>query len=95
MGVLHAIGLGAGWTHEGNTHTRRFQWPKPLPPGEELWLALTTDAPAVVRLNGVEIGSSGGGEWAARLAGVGLRNEVVVETAGEVSAARLEVRDGG
>ena len=90
MATLHTINLMAGWVHDGDRHSRRFQWPRPLPPGESLVLILSVSAPALVLLNDVELcGESG--EYP--LPALGLRNELVVVTTGEVLSARLEVRD--
>ena len=91
----HTIRLSAGWTRDGDRHARRFQWPKPLPEGESLWLALTFSAAATVTLNGVRLAECAAGEWSALLTAVGARNELVVETSGEVTGARLEVHATG
>ena len=90
MATLHRINLAAGWLRDGDRHARRFHWPRPLPPGESLVLVLTVSAPAIITLNGVPLGSDSG-EFA--LTPLELRNELVVVTAGEVTQARLEVRD--
>lgn len=93
MAHLHTINLTAGWTRVGEAHARRFQWPRPLPVGESLWLVLTTTSAATLTLNGVPLAAlPAAGDHALQLLAVQARNELVVETTGQVPAARLEVR---
>lgn len=94
----HTIRLRGFWTATplsgGVTrHTRPFHWPRPVPPGESVWVVATVAGPTRVLVNGECVGEvTEPGDAAFPLPALAPRNEVAVETAGELGDVRLEVR---
>ena len=83
--MLHRIRLGPPWkttSADGRLlHRRSFGRPQNLDPGERVWLALSTTAPAWVVLNGEPIGNTAEerpfrADVTGRLA---VRNEIVID----------------
>ncbi|MBY0458943.1 MAG: hypothetical protein K2V38_16520 [Gemmataceae bacterium] len=102
---MHLISLGPPWqivpsaggTH--TTHSRKFGRPRALDPHERVRLVCeVVPGPAVVRLNGAEIGAPGapGGFEADVTAALQARNEVTfdVGSAAPLGPVRLEIRAG-
>jgi hypothetical protein len=96
--ATHRIRLRVFWEAtplaDGRTrHVRRFGKPRTLDPGETAWVAGDT-GPAVVFLNGEEIGRADAGPFAFEVtARLQERNELAIEGAlGEVA---LEIRGPG
>lgn len=83
--MLHRIRLGPPWktspTRDRVLHRRSFGRPQNLDPGERVWLALSTAAPAQVVLNGEPIGSTAAEQpfWADVTDRLAVRNEIVID----------------
>jgi hypothetical protein len=96
----HAIRLREPWEHtpheRGVRHTRSFNCPTNLDPGQRVWLVIDAADLAGVALNGKPLGHFHG-DSSARLEIaplLQLRNEVVIEQLGENAAlgdVRLEI----
>jgi hypothetical protein len=82
--MLHQIRLGPPWEVTSNSdrtlHRRRFGRPQKLDPGERVWLALSTGAPAQVVLNGEPLGTTEGQPfWAEVTDRLAVRNEILID----------------